>query len=143
MISTEIEGPGYATIGCIIADNYPHVWTHKWADRIPGKLSETHGWSTTVKRKEWAIGFLVKLIVDHDIVIHDRTTYHELLDYVRLDTGFGPASAGGHDDTVMSLAITYICHGTEPPLQPYRGASTTREAVNEALEPSWTTWGDE
>lgn len=123
VISTEVEGPGYATIGRLIEIDYPRLWHHHWADKAPGKIADTYGWSTTWKRKEWAIGFMLKLIVDSDLIIHDQHTFQEMRDYVTLPSGgYGPADgANGHDDTVMSLAIACICSATEGPLLPYEG----------------------
>lgn len=45
------------------------------------------GWSTTWKRKEWAIGWLIKLIADRDMTIHDPQTYDEMRTYVTLPNG--------------------------------------------------------
>jgi hypothetical protein len=119
--------------------DYPHIWKHRWADKTPGKIAETFGWSTTFKRKQWAISFLLKLVVDGDITIHDRTTFMEMRDYVTLPNGgYGPAVSTGHDDTVMALAIDCICASTESPLLSYGQDSAT-------LIPSapWEEWGEE
>ena len=138
MIATEVEGPGYATIGKLMEMDYPYIWRHRWADKTPGKIAETYGWSTTFKRKQWAIGHLLKLIVDQDIVIHDRTTFMEMRDYVTLpDGGYGPAVMGGHDDTVMALAIDCICAATESPLSSY-GQET---AIPQMASAPWEEWG--
>lgn len=122
MISTEIEGPGYMTIGRLIGLDYPFIWKNRFAEKDPGKIQDSYGWSTSVKRKEWAIGNLLKLIVDHDLILHDKVTYNEMINYTRLPNGsYGPAQGEGrgHDDTVMALAIACICSSTEGPLAPY------------------------
>lgn len=122
-LTTEVEGPGYATIGAIMEIGYPYVWRHRNADRVPGKMSQAYGWSTTWKRKDWAIAELGKLILDGSIILHDEGTRDELLSYVMLDSGqfgsYGPADPRGHDDRVMSLAIAVVCSRTEGPLAPY------------------------
>jgi len=141
-IATEIEGPGYATIGALQQMDYPHLWRHRWADKAPGKIGETVGWSTTQKRKEWAIGHMLKLIVDHDLIIHDRRTFDESRNYVTLDIGYGPADEEhGFDDCVMAFAIAAICSRTEGPLQSYSADDKFAE-MRETLEPTpaWEDW---
>lgn len=135
-ISTEIEGPGYATIGRLVELDYPHIWHNRWADRAPGKLGETMGWSTTWKRKEWAIGWLIKLLADEDITLHNGTTFDEMRTYVTLDAGgYGPANdKDGHDDCVMALAIACICNSTEGPRQALKMARENSAAIE---EPAW------
>lgn len=135
-ISTEVEGPGYATIGALVQMNYPHLWRARWAEKSPGKISDQYGWSTTFKRKEWAIGHLLKLVVDRDITLHHDKTVAEMRNYVTLPAG-GYGNAGGkdkHDDLVMALAIACICASTEGPQMAYVG-----QEMNPALEPipSW------
>lgn len=141
-ISTEVEGPGYATIGHLIALDYPNIWRHRWADRAPGKMSETMGWSSTWKRKEWAIGWLLKLVVDRDITIHDKATYEEMRQYVALEgsIGYGPADPNGHDDTVMALAIACICSATDGPLMAYTGDEEVRDKLEKTV--SWANWAN-
>lgn len=142
MISTETEGPGYATIGRLIEMNYPMLWKHHWADKHQGKIADTFGWSTTWKRKQWAIGFLVKLVVDQSLVLHDPNTFHEMRDYVTLDDGgFAPAARYGHDDTVMAMAIACLCSSVEGPPQDYHGVRPRRNEDQTPIEPAWeSTW---
>lgn len=145
-IATEVEGPGYATIGRLVEMNYPHIWRTRWADKHAGKMGETMGWSTTMKRKEWAIGWLVKLLADRDLLIHDPRTYDEMRNYVTLEHGgYGPANRSGHDDTVMALAIACICNATEGPKAAYESAMN--QAVEQLREteqdrPGWMDWGE-
>lgn len=149
-IATEIEGPGYGTIGRLSALDYPHLWRTRWPDKSPGKISETIGWSTTQKRKEWAVGHLLKLVIDKDISLHDRRTYDEMRNFVTLDpVGFGPANEqSGHDDTVMAMAIACICSSTDGPLAAYGAMDRFTEAITaledsqtEQDEPAWGAWG--
>lgn len=122
LLTTEIEGPGYGTIGRLVEMDYPNLWRGRWADKSPGKIAETYGWSTTMKRKEWAIGWLLKLVVDGDITIHDKRTFSEMMTFVTLPHGgYGNAEGHGrgHDDTVMALAIACICSSTDGPVGAY------------------------
>jgi len=115
IISTEIEGPGYATIGAILAKNYPRVFQHKWADKHPGRPSTNYGWSTNFQRKNWMMGYVTKLLSDLSLSIHDEVTYEQLRDYSVVDRfgEMGPASKDGHDDAVMAYAQAIICSTTE------------------------------
>lgn len=121
MLVTETTGPGYATIGAILTMGYSRVWQNKFADKLQGAIPDQYGFGTNVQRKNWAIGALLNLIVENQIIIHDPITFDELTNYVTLDNGgYGPAAGkNGYDDTVMALAIAVICHLTEPPLPPY------------------------
>jgi hypothetical protein len=142
-ISTEIEGPGYATIGRLVEIDYPHIWRNRWADKSPGKISETMGWSTTWKRKEWAIGWLIKLIADRDMTIHDAKTYNEMRTYVTLPNGgYGPADGSGrsYDDCVMAMAIACICASTEGPMTGYEGPLVEGPTDDLPIEAPWEQW---
>ena len=145
-ISTEVEGPGYATIGRLIEIDYPYIWRNRWADKTPGKISETMGWSTTWKRKEWAIGWLIKLIADRDMTIHDPQTYDEMRTYVTLPNGgYGPADGSGrsHDDCVMAMAIACICASTEGPVHGYEGPMGSEEPHDALpISPAWEEWNE-
>lgn len=142
MICPEIEGPGYATIGALLQMDYPYIWKHQWADKAPGKEADTYGWSTTHKRKQWAIGNLLKAVIDHDITIHDSVTYNEMKNYVTLPNGeYGPATPSGHDDTVMALAISLTATITEAHGLPAYGS--TRTTMIEKVMPPWQEWDDD
>ena len=146
-ISTEVEGPGYATIGRLVEIDYPHIWRNRWADKSPGKISETMGWSTTWKRKEWAIGWLIKLIADRDMTIHDAKTYDEMRTYVTLPNGgYGPADGSGRsfDDCVMAMAIACICASTEGPVSGYEGPMGSDEPDDSLpITPAWEQWEEQ
>lgn len=120
MLSPESQGGGQATISRILTKNYPNVWQHRWADKLPGKLSVNYGWYTNYERKRWAIGLLTHLIADNSITIHDRRTYNELRNYVVHPNGeLGNADLRTHDDCVMALAIAVVCSSTEQPFSDY------------------------
>lgn len=120
MVSTEATGPGYATIGAMMALNYPYIWQNRWAEKMPGQVKDEYGFQTNMKTKNWLVGVLVDAVCQRTITIHDSVTYAEMLDYVALDpVGYGNASKQGFDDTVTSLGITVLCHMTEPALSPY------------------------
>lgn len=127
MVSCEIEGPGYATIGALLSLNYPRVWQHRWADRHPGKLASNFGWSTNWQRKNLMMENLVHRLSDRTVTIHDQETYEQMRDYsVINDFGeMGPATKGGHDDAVMAFAQAVICSVMENQPGDYTQRPTT------------------
>lgn len=149
-ISSEMEGPGYATVGYLIALEYPNLYLNRRADTTPGKTTDHYGWSSSQKNKELMIGWLLKLVVDHQLIIHDAQTFQEMKDYITLpDGGYGNASSDGYDDTVTSLAIAVICHILEGPVMAYegnRGAVPGRNLASETVLPGqeapWEDWDE-
>lgn len=141
ILTCEVEGPGFATIGAIIAKNYPKVWQHTQADHIPtSQGNKSLGWSSTFKRKSWAINFLLKLVLDADLTIHDKITFAQMLDYAQKTTDpfspYGPASPDGFDDAVMALAICCICSITDSPTGHYEAPDIPKHP------PDWEGWGE-
>lgn len=118
LINTEIEGPGYATIGVILDNGYPDVWQHRWGDKAPGKVSQSFGWSTNYQRKHWAIEKVKFLLAQKGgLKIHDQLTHDQMENFVYLDNGeMGPASDRLNDDAVMALAIAVVTTLTEAQL---------------------------
>jgi hypothetical protein len=131
MLAPEKEGPGYATVGCLVADNYPFVYQSQRVDKMQGKpTTDLYGWSTNVNTKELAIATLVKLFSEsltvvgdstYGLVIHDEVTLMELRDYVTSEKGLGYENSDGseYDDGVMALAIAAAVHSIEPKPEAY------------------------
>lgn len=141
VITTEITGPGYATIGRLQGMDYPYLWRHAKPDMEPGTVQPNYGWNTTEQSKNAAIGWLLKVLVDGDIVIHHKLTFSEMRDYVTLEGGgYGPANSDGHDDTVTSFAIGIACHFMETPVQAYAGHTPGSPQDD---TPHWMTWGQQ
>lgn len=118
MLCPEVEGGGQATVATLINLGYSSIWQHRQPDRVTQSFN-TYGWSTNFSRKAWAIGTLQRLFVDGSILIHDRLTYNQLLNYVERDDGtWGNSNASVHDDSVMSLAIGVTASREEGPFMP-------------------------
>lgn len=140
LLTVETTGAGYVTIGALLQMNYPNLYKHRWADREPSKIATQYGWDTNEARKQWMIGFLLKLVVDHVLILHDATTFFEMRNYVTLpDGGFGPNSSSGFDDCVTSLAMACVCSSTEV-LMAYEGP--VRGQDDEPAE-TWQAWNEE
>lgn len=118
MVNTEIEGPGYATIGVILDNGYPDVWQHRWGDKAPGKVSQSFGWSTNYQRKHWAIEKVKFLLAQKGgLKIHDSLTHDQMENFVYQENGeMGPASDRLNDDAVMALSIAVVSTLTEAQL---------------------------
>lgn len=126
LLAPEKEGPGYASVGCIVADYYPNVYQSQRIDKMQGKpTTDLAGWSTNVNTKHLAIAHLVKLFSEpvvsfgdqkYGLVIHDEITLLELRDYVTSEKGLGYENSDGseYDDGVMALAIAAAVHAIEP-----------------------------
>jgi hypothetical protein len=144
LTTSEIEGPGYSTIGALLGMNYPFIPNRARADSTPGKVStEQYGWSTTTQSKHLAIGWLIKVVNDGSLILHDPQTYQEMTNYVTLDNGgYGNANGEPNDDTVMSLAIAVITHMMEPPVAAY-GTMGEVEPGSDSMPQTmpWERWG--
>ena len=144
LLTTEIEGPGYATVGKLLGMEYPNIYRKARADSTPGKFAgEQYGWSTTVQSKHLAVNWLLKCVMDGSITVHDRKTYDEMRNYVTLENGgYGNAIEEAHDDTVMALAIGVTCHILDGPMMPY-GAEPA-DTIPGSLDPNlWHLEDDE
>ncbi len=144
IVCPEIQGAGDSTISRLISLNYPFLFEHRKAERIPGQPETVYGWWSGVRAKQEAMGNLLKVVVDHDVIIHDHKTYSEMRAYVSDERGGFKNGAGeGHDDTVTAMAIAMTCVMYEAPninaaLGVYGGTrlEDSRRAVNRAMEES-------
>jgi hypothetical protein len=128
LVSCEFEKVGGFTIGKLQGLNYPRIYLQSNMRHMGHITSAQHGWHTTAASKPQMIAALQKFIVDHDITVHDRTTFAELQDYVTDEQGgYGPADTlNGHDDTVMALAQAVIIHVLEGAVMPFETVTTPR-----------------
>lgn len=135
-VSSEAEGPGYATIATLINSNYPNIWRWRRFDRLPGSnFSNLFGWSNNWKSKELAVSYLKYMVlkgtggplgrsVGEDgrwhAGIHDPITYAQMGDFTtRSDWSYGNADPDGFDDAVDALCIAHICANSDGPLEYY------------------------
>lgn len=143
-VAPENEGPGFSTIGALLVLDYPNIYQPEEPDGVQGNYTGKYGFSSTYKSKEDAVGWLLKLIVDHSITVHDRETYSELCTYVTLPGGgYGNAGgAKGHDDLVMALAIAAVVTRNLGPVMAYGGgAQIAREERQVEQMPEWAQGG--
>lgn len=107
VVNCEIEGGGLASIAILTSKMfYPSVWRYRQADRQPGSLSQSFGWSMNWQRKQFAASHVIDKLGQKMLKIHDEQTYDQMANYVSLRYGeLGPASEKGCDDAVTSLMI--------------------------------------
>lgn len=144
LLAPENEGPGFSTIGALQVLDYPNLYMPEMPENLPGRYVGKFGFSSSYKTKEEAIGWLLKLVVDHDLTIHDRVTFGEMVNYVTLEGG-GYGAAGGdknHDDTVMALAIAVLASMKQGPMMPYGTLGSTETGLRVVAEmPTWAEVG--
>lgn len=141
VVTTEVTGPGYSTIGALLAKNYPRIYRKASPTHTPGHISaEIHGWDTSTQNKHLGMGWLINAVVEgarevivrdargfdivtrQGFVIHSATLFSEMKNYVTKDNGqYGPSSDRGFDDTVMAMMIAVVCNQMEGPIMPYGG----------------------
>lgn len=144
LIVPEKEGPGYATVGHLVGDNYPNVWRSERVDNTRGKGMGPYGWNTTKQSKHLAVSNLLKCVVDdmtsvgghkYGLLLHDDMTVAEMRDYVSNPTGDGYENSDGseYDDGVMALATAVTVHFIEPPPPAYGLDESLRAARMTAI----------
>lgn len=106
-VNCEVEGGGLSSINILTSKMfYPDVWRWRVADKMPGHLTNSYGWSMNWQRKHMAISFVIDKLVQGMLTIHDEITFDQLAGYVVSGDGeLGPATTKGCDDAVTSLAI--------------------------------------
>jgi hypothetical protein len=106
-VNCEIEGGGLATVNLLTTHLfYPRVWRWRMMDRAPGAITNTFGFSMNWQRKQAVVAYMIELLGNHMLTLHDEETYEQMRDYVTLPNGeMGPARSSGHDDAVTSLGI--------------------------------------
>jgi len=102
----------------ICRSQYDNVYIHQSEAKVRGQMASQYGFNTTVQTKPEVIGHLKRAFYDASrnqctIVIHDRTTFNELKNYILTDTGEyknagGEAEGADHDDHVMALGLALI-----------------------------------
>lgn len=132
LLAPEATGPGYATIGCIVGDNYPYVYVRQNVAKMQGFSTQgVYGWVTGEQTKHLAISHLLKAVMDplvevggqtYGLLIHDEETFIEMRDYVTTEEGRGYENSDGseYDDGVMAFAIAIAVHNIEPPPAAYQ-----------------------
>lgn len=86
---------------------YPKQYVREAQDTYTGKTEKRFGFKTTSLTRPTIISKLIEIVREHCDTINDKDTLEELLTIVRNEKGRIEAPAGGHDDQMVSLAITH------------------------------------
>lgn len=86
---------------------YPKQYVREAQDTYTGKTEKRFGFKTTSLTRPTIISRLIEIVREHCDTINDKDTLEELLTIVRNEKGRIEAPQGGHDDQMMSLAITH------------------------------------
>lgn len=141
-IAPEKTGPGYATVGALVATHYPDVWQAVKLDVLPGTpLGNLFGWTSNVSTKPLAIGHIQHALNQplaelggntHGLLIHDEMTFTEHRDYT-----FDPKSqtyrngkGSQYDDGVMALAVAIATEAIDADLPAYEGLDPSSPSFN-------------
>lgn len=112
---------------------YINQYVREAVDTYTGKTEKRFGFRTTSLTRPTVISRLIEIVREHTDMINDKDTLEELLTIVRNEKGRIEAPDGGHDDQMMSLAITYqireqVVFDNEPiAVNPQYGFSFERE----------------
>ena len=117
ILNVEVQGGGQGVIALLLHMRYPTIWKWRKPDRPLGKIGNVYGWVTNINTKPWAVSMMQTYLNRRDLVLHDPTTYLEMMGYVALDGGnMGPSSGDQNDDTVMALMIALMTNlESDPP----------------------------
>jgi phage terminase large subunit len=92
--------------------NYPNIYVRTEVDRITKEPTQSYGWLTNKKNRDFMLGEAKKHFNSTDM-INCRPLLEEILTFVRDKRGKPQASVGSHDDVVISWAIAIaILQGT-------------------------------
>jgi hypothetical protein len=148
LIAPEKTGPGYATVGALVATNYPRLYMPVDIASTQGiPKNDIAGWVTNTQTKHLAINHLLRALKDplaqvggmtYGLVIHDVQTATEMRDYVTTEDGKGYVNSDGSefDDGVMALAIAITVHNIEPAVGPYQPRASHELPANVANQPA-------
>lgn len=142
ILAPENEGPGFATIGWLQNLDYPNMFQSTIPDGLPGRYVGKYGWSQSYRTKDLAVGWLLRLLIEHGTIIHSRKLYDEMDNYVTLEGGgYGNAAGEEHDDTVMAFAIAVAASIMSGQLPAYGSVELT--SFKDDDQPVWASWEDQ
>lgn len=104
-------GGGVSMLEAMLNADYPSgLIYHRpvTPDQDPQVRGDRIGWDTSGVSRPLLIGYLDEAIRQGSITLHDAITVQELLTFVIWPSGKAMAVAGGHDDTVIALALAFI-----------------------------------
>lgn len=88
---------------------YSKLYVRQREDNFDGQIQHAYGFDTNSTTRPVIIGELVKAMRTGLHLVNDKTTLEEMLTFVRPEKNpeRPEAEQGGHDDTIMALAIAW------------------------------------
>lgn len=88
---------------------YSRMYVRQREDNFDGQIQHAYGFDTNSTTRPVIIGELVKAMRTGLHLVNDKTTLEEMLTFVRPEKNpeRPEAEQGGHDDTIMALAIAW------------------------------------
>ena len=86
---------------------YMNQYVRETQDTYTGKTEKRFGFKTTSLTRPTIISRLIEIVREHVDTMNDKDTLEELLTIVRNEKGRIEAPEGGHDDSMMALAIAH------------------------------------
>lgn len=92
---------------------YRNQYVRETFDNYTHKSKTAFGFQTNSKTRPVIISELIQFVRESCDLINDRDTLGEMLTFVRNEKTYKPeAEPGGHDDTIMALAIAYFARNS-------------------------------
>lgn len=107
LMAVEINNMGQSTADRLKTLKYPNLYMRDRLDGKTKKVTKIVGWRTDKKTKPLMIGYMQELVRLEEIDIPDIEILNELSTFVKNEDGTMSASAGNHDDCVMSVSGAY------------------------------------
>lgn len=116
VVAIEVNVEGSSAHHWLRHHGYPRIYQSKSFTGKKDDTQDAYGWRTTGTSKSWALDDLRRALKSaHDteagaVILYDSPTYEQLSDFgylkERRRKAHGTGGLSGHDDLVMSLAIT-------------------------------------
>lgn len=105
----------FSTYPCAILERmeYPKLYIRETVDDYTHGVKKSYGYRTTTATRPYMLDNLKDIINNETHLINDKSTLLECVTFVKDENGKPCASNGNHDDTVMALAIAYVCRNQQ------------------------------
>lgn len=144
VIAIEVNVERAATHHWLKRHGYPRIFQrHTYGGKIDDQ-QETYGWYTDSRSKVWALEELRRALkATHEgkhggLILPDATTYEQISDFgtlrERRHKAYGLGGLSGHDDLVMSLAITLQAATQAPKPKMTKGKRVLKSEVDAEIE---------
>lgn len=107
-------GPGIATGSKLQEKGYPHLYKRVVPSKNGNQIATEPGWITDERSRHQMITSLQEAIRRKSVIIRDKSTIHEMFNFIRHPNGKMKAREGCHDDQVIDTAMAVYCMKINP-----------------------------